>query len=54
MNEMLDAATTYCCKEHGFKEITLSFYLYDFDLTDQLKFDEYLLQTMIEKTKNLE
>ena len=44
LNEILDAATTYCCQQQGFKEITLTYSLIDFECADdQLKFDEYLL-----------
>ena len=50
LNEILDAAITYCCQEQGLKEITLEDIMY----SGELKFDEYLLKRMIERTKNLE
>ena len=54
LNEILDIATTYCCQEQGLKEINLTLNSSRFECTDQLKFDEYLLQRMIDRTKNLE
>ena len=49
LNEILDAATTYCCQEQGVKEIALI----NIRHHGEHKFDEYLLQRMIEKTKKL-
>ena len=50
LNELLDAATTYCCHNNGFKNLSIS----NIDTSQELTFDEYLLQRFVERTKNLE